>query len=216
MHPVTRAIIEGGRKASALDAFRAQYRLAELRAASRALWESTDALLLPTAGTHYRIDEEQADPLRLNSNLGRYTNFVNLMDLAAVAVPAGFTARGLPFGVTLVGRAWHDDDLLHLAGRMQALAGTPLGATGHALPAASLVPPPAAGCIDVAVCGAHMQGLPLNAQLAARGASPAREPPAVIACTHCRVDLRRAPAWCATPPAAPSRWRSGACRWSTS
>ncbi|HMA11586.1 MAG TPA: allophanate hydrolase, partial [Steroidobacteraceae bacterium] len=170
MHPVTRAIIEGGRKASALDAFRAQYRLAELRAASRALWESTDALLLPTAGTHYRIDEEQADPLRLNSNLGRYTNFVNLMDLAAVAVPAGFTARGLPFGVTLVGRAWHDDDLLHLAGRMQALAGTPLGATGQALPAASLVPPPAAGCIDVAVCGAHMQGLPLNAQLAARGA----------------------------------------------
>ena len=102
LHPVTRMIIEGGSKASALDAFAAQYRLAELRNAARVLWQDADALLLPTAGTHYRIDEEQAEPLRLNSNLGRYTNFVNLMDLAAVALPAGFTSRGLPFGVTLV------------------------------------------------------------------------------------------------------------------
>jgi allophanate hydrolase len=170
LHAVTRAIIEGGRSASALDAFGAQYRLAELRAATRALWDGADALLLPTAGTHYRIDEEQADPLRLNSNLGRYTNFVNLMDLAAVAVPAGFTARGMPFGVTLVGRAWDDEDLLRLGGRLHALAGGPTGATGQSLPESSQVPAPASGCIDVAVCGAHMLGLPLNGQLASRGA----------------------------------------------
>jgi allophanate hydrolase len=170
MHAVTRSIIEAGRKASALDAFSAQYRLAELRAAARTLWQDADALLLPTAGTHYRIDEEQADPLRLNSNLGRYTNFVNLMDLAAVAVPAGFTAAGLPFGVTLVGRAWEDEDLLCLGERLHMLSGAPLGATGHGLPEASRIPAALEGCIDVSVCGAHMRGLPLNGQLTSRGA----------------------------------------------
>jgi allophanate hydrolase len=170
LHPVTRGIIEGGRTPSALDAFAAQYRLAELRAAARRIWEDADALLLPTAGTHYRIDAEQAEPLQLNSNLGRYTNFVNLMDLAAVAVPSGFTPRGLPFGVTLVGRAWHDEDLLWLAGRMHALAGVTLGATGHPLPETRNVPSPSTGCMDIAVCGAHMLGLPLNSQLTSRGA----------------------------------------------
>ena len=105
---------------------RAQYRLRELTAAAQAIWQQADVLLLPTAGTHYRIDAEQAEPLQLNTNLGRYTNFVNLMDLAAVAVPAGFTPQGLPFGVTLIAPAWHDEDLLFLAGRMQA-AGAPAG-----------------------------------------------------------------------------------------
>jgi allophanate hydrolase len=170
LHAVTRAIIEAGRNATALDAFAAQYRLADLRAAARPMWEGVDALLLPTAGTHYRIDEEQADPIRLNSNLGRYTNFVNLMDLAAVAVPAGFTSRGLPFGVTLVGRAWDDEDLLHLADRLHALSGLPLGATGLPQTDSQRVPAPGSGSIDVAVCGAHMLGLPLNGQLASRGA----------------------------------------------
>ena len=170
MLAVTRSIIEGGRKASALDAFAAQYRLADLRAAARALWDGADALLLPTAGTHYRIDEEQAEPLRLNSNLGRYTNFVNLMDLAAVAVPAGFTSRGLPFGVTLVGRAWDDDDLLRLGDRLHALAGLPPGSATHPEPDTHRITAPVTGCIDVAVCGAHMLGLPLNGQLTSRGA----------------------------------------------
>ncbi len=114
--PVTRQIIEPGRNASALDAFSAQYRLRELAAAARLIWQDTDLLLLPTAGTHYRIDEIAAAPLQLNSNLGRYTNFVNLLDLAAVAVPAGFTDHGLPFGVTLIAPAWQDNDLLMLAG----------------------------------------------------------------------------------------------------
>jgi allophanate hydrolase len=170
LHAVTRTIIESGRKPRALDAFAAQYRLAELRNAARGLWEEVDALLLPTAGTHYRIDEEQAEPLQLNSNLGRYTNFVNLMDLAAVAVPSGFTTGGLPFGITLVGRAWDDADLLQLGGRLQALTGVPLGATQQPQSEAERMTPVSADCIDVAVCGAHMQGLPLNGQLTSRGA----------------------------------------------
>ena len=110
---------------------------AELRAAARALWQGADALLLPTAGTHYSIDEEQAEPLQLNSNLGRYTNFVNLMDLAAVAVPAGFTRGGLPFGVTLIGTC--------LAGRRPADASAgrlhPAGATARRHGAATAANP---------------------------------------------------------------------------
>ena len=77
-----------------------------------------DVLLLPTAATHFRIAEIEADPIALNSRLGIYTNFVNLMDCAAVAVPAGFTPEGLPFGVSLIAPAWSDADLLALAARV--------------------------------------------------------------------------------------------------
>ena len=88
-------------------------------------------LLLPTAGTHYRIAEVDADPIRLNSNLGRYTNFVNLMDLAAVAVPAGFTPAKLPFGISLIAPAWSDGELLALAERVHAASVRTLGAGGN-------------------------------------------------------------------------------------
>jgi allophanate hydrolase len=169
--PVTRGIIQGGATPRALDAFRAHYRLQALRRAAAPLWELCDLLLLPTAGTHYRIDEVEANPVALNSNLGRYTNFVNLMDLAAVAVPAGFTPAGLPFGVSLIAPAGSDADLLALAGRAQRAAVDTLGATRLPLPPA---PPAAAGTpegfIDVMVCGAHLSGLPLNPQLLERGA----------------------------------------------
>ncbi len=172
MLPVTRGIIEGGAAPRALDAFRASYKLQALKRAAAPLWEACDLLLLPTAGTHYRIAEVDADPVALNSNLGRYTNFVNLMDLAAVAVPAGFTPPGLPFGVSLIAPAGSDADLLSLAGRAQRAAVTTLGATRLPLPPE----PPARGgaaegLIDVMVCGAHMSGLPLNSQLLERGAS---------------------------------------------
>jgi allophanate hydrolase len=162
IHSVTRKIIEAGSDFSALDAFRAQYRLRELAARAAGLWQSVDTLLLPTAATHYTIEEVSAQPLQLNSNLGRYTNFVNLLDLAAVAVPAGFTQQGLPFGVTLLAPAWQDEDLLQLAGRMHAgVADTAVEGNGSWQPAAT---------IDVAVCGAHMSGLALNHQLTDRGA----------------------------------------------
>jgi allophanate hydrolase len=170
MFEVTRQIISGGANPRALDAFRAQYRLKELTRAAQPVWQAADVLLLPTAGTHYRIADELADPIRLNSTLGRYTNFVNLMDLSAVAVPAGFTPEGLPFGVSLIAPAWSDSDLLALAARAHRAAVSTLGALPLPLPAAETMPGGAEGTIDVMVCGAHMSGLPLNKQLLERGA----------------------------------------------
>jgi allophanate hydrolase len=161
VHSVTRQIIEAGRTPSALDAFRAQYRLRELSALAAGIWQSMDVLLLPTAGTHYTIEEVSAQPLQLNTNLGRYTNFVNLLDLAAVSIPAGFTQRGLPFGVTLMAPAWQDEELLSLAGRVH---------TGSSNIPGTDDLPRLPGMIDIAVCGAHMSGLPLNRQLTERGA----------------------------------------------
>jgi allophanate hydrolase len=169
--PVIRSIIGGAAGLGATEVFRAQYRLRELARAAGALWQQADALLLPTAPTHYRIAEVEAEPVLLNSRLGHYTNFVNLLDLAAVAVPAGFTAAGLPFGVTLMAPAFEDEDLLRFASRLHHATSDRLGSLD-----APLAPPPpgevagAAGFIDVAVCGAHMSGLPLNAQLTSRGA----------------------------------------------
>jgi allophanate hydrolase len=169
--PVTRQIIEAGAHYSATDAFRAQYRLQALRRSLEPLWEQIDVLLTPTAGTMPRIEEVQAEPIRLNAQLGYYTNAVNLLDLAAVAVPAGFTAAGLPFGITLVGPAWSDYDLLWLASRLQRCTSAPVGALGLALEAEPQFDWHALrGGIPVAVCGAHMQGLPLNHQLLDRGA----------------------------------------------
>jgi allophanate hydrolase len=171
--PVTRQIIGAGAAPRATDAFSAQYRLAELRRASEPLWQDIDLLLLPTAGTHYRIDEVDADPVRTNSNLGRYTNFVNLLDMAGLAVPAGFTPQGLPFGVTLIAPRGEDEDLLTLGGQLHRASVGTLGATGVPLPPASgstalaAAPEPT---IDVAVCGAHMEGLPLHGQLSSRRA----------------------------------------------
>lgn len=170
VHPVTRTIITRGKQGSAVDAFLAQYRLMECRRASENTWEQVDLIVTPTAGTIYRIDEVEADPVGLNSNLGYYTNFMNLLDLCAVAVPAGFQQDGLPFGLTLVGRAFADAALLALAERLQRAAGLPVGATGHPLPAAGGGFGSAAGVVPIAVCGAHLSGLPLNPQLTERGA----------------------------------------------
>jgi allophanate hydrolase len=170
MLDVTRQIISGGVNPKALDAFRAQYRLKDLIRRAQPIWETAQLLLLPTAGTHYRIADEQANPIRLNSTLGRYTNFVNLMDLAAVAVPAGFTPARLPFGVSLIAPAWSDADLLALAGRLQRAGASTLGATSLPLPEAESATATGADLVDVMVCGAHMSGLPLNKQLLERGA----------------------------------------------
>jgi len=169
LHPVTRQIIESGARASAVDAFRAQYRLQELRRLTSAAWRDIDMLLLPTTGTIYRIDEVLGDPLRLNTNLGFYTNFVNLLDLAAIAVPAGFRRDGLPFGVTFVAPVAQDRTLLSWAGRFHAASVSHLGALAEPVPA----PQPQTSVstnIRVVVCGAHMSGLPLNHQLTDRNA----------------------------------------------
>jgi allophanate hydrolase len=126
--PVTRATIEGGRRFSALDGYRAQYELAALRRTVDRAFTTVDLLLLPTTGTIYEIAEIAAEPLRLNANLGYYTNFVNLLDLAAIALPAGFGRDGLPFGISLVAPAFADRALLDLGMQWQQLAGLPLGA----------------------------------------------------------------------------------------
>jgi allophanate hydrolase len=170
LHPVTRQVIAGARAISAADAFAARYRLQDLAAATRPMWSTIDALLLPTVPAHFTIAEEQAEPLLRNSQLGMYTNFVNLLDLAAAAVPAGFTQRGLPFGVTLVCAAWQDEDLLAFAARLHEAAGSPLGATNAPWPAELQAAAAPADTIDIAVCGAHLSGLPLNPQLVERGA----------------------------------------------
>ncbi len=158
---------------SAVEAFEGLYRLAELTRAAEAQWTKMDALLLPTTGTTYRIADVLADPVRLNSNLGLYTNFVNLMDLSALAVPAGFRSNGLPFGVTLIARAFEDIRLMPLADKLhRALDGAKLGATGAALadtePVAIADPP--RRTIEIAVVGAHLTGQPLNWQLTDREA----------------------------------------------
>ncbi len=152
-HPVTRTIIEKGKHGSAGDVFEAQYRLADLKRQAESVWDSVDLVCTPTAGTIYRVDEVAADPIRLNSNLGFYTNFLNLLDLSALAVPAGFRKDGMPFGVTYVAPAFDDRSLFAFAGAPSDLTGT----------------------LDVAVCGAHMTGLPLNSQLTSRGAFLVKE-----------------------------------------
>lgn len=162
-HPVTRRIIMAGQEPSAADAFTAFYRLAELRRQVAPLWDEVEALLTPTAGTIYTVDEVEADPVELNTNLGTYTNFVNLLDLSAIAVPAGFLPNGLPFGVTFSAPAGHDLRLLALA---ETAASGKATVPSVATPRASGEPTQ-----PIAVCGAHMSGLPLNGELLALGAS---------------------------------------------
>lgn len=174
LHPVTRAIIGGATRFSALDAYTALYRLMELQRQTEPVWDAVDILITPTAGTIYRIAEVEADPVQLNSNLGYYTNFMNLLDLCAIAVPAGFQRDGLPFGVTLIAPAFADEALCVLGDLAQRAAVPTMGATGVPLPAARVPREPLCDAIPLAVCGAHMSGLPLNHQLVERGARRAR------------------------------------------
>ncbi|WP_394791006.1 allophanate hydrolase [Rhodoferax sp.] len=171
--PVTREITLGGAKPLAADAFAAQYKLRALAKRCAAVWASIDCMLLPTSPTIHRIDTMLAEPIARNSDFGIYTNFVNLLDYAAIAVPAGFRADGLPFGITFVALAHQDQPLLHLAQRwqksLQGRAAT-LGATGHTAVPFDAVNAVSSGQIQVAVCGAHLQGQPLNPQLTSRGA----------------------------------------------
>jgi allophanate hydrolase len=170
LHPVTRQIIEPATQRSSLETFQAQYRLQALRRQAAGVWGNIDVMLTPTAGTIYRIAEVEVDPVRLNSNLGYYTNFVNLLDLAAVAVPAGFRSDGLPFGITLIAPSGSDEALLRLADRVHRVDERGYGANQLVGEAARVMPLDVApGFMAIAVCGAHMQDLPLNRQLTDRG-----------------------------------------------
>ncbi len=173
IHEVVRGIILGGRDKTAAQSFQAFYELAELIRQAESEWAKMDVLLLPTAPTTFTIKDMLDNPVVLNSQLGTYTNFVNLMDLAALAVPAGFRADGIPFGVTLIGPALSDGLLASLGDRLhRSLEHAPLGATRTALsstPAVSVAFRPAPS-IQVAVVGAHLSGQPLNIQLTERDA----------------------------------------------
>ncbi len=151
--PVTRSVIQAGRAASATACFEAQYRLAELKRQADGVFADSDVLVLPTAPTIYRHAEVERDPLGTNASLGAFTNFVNLLDLCAIAIPAGETPAGLPFGVTLMAPAGYDYALLNAAA---ALRGEPVAACPDQL--------------RIAVCGAHMAGKPLNSELVRRRA----------------------------------------------
>ncbi len=170
LDPTVRTILEGATSYSAVDAFSAAYKLQALRAKTRPAWDSIDILLLPTAPRTYTIAEITEAPIERNSHLGHYTNFVNLLDLAAVAVPTGFRPDGLPFGVSLIGQAFTDTALLTLADKLHRASATSLGGSSNQLdqtPALAPASPPN-GCLLMAVVGAHLSGQPLNWQLTQR------------------------------------------------
>src|SRR5206468_2510506 len=143
------------------------------RQKAAALWDAFDVLVVPTAPTIYTIDALLADPIALNRNLGTYTNFVNLLDMAAIAVPSSMRPDGLPFGITLIGPAGSDLRLAEFAQRYHHASGLTAGATGRPLPPPRALSRPQAAAstrVQVAVIGAHLSGLPLNGQLLERGA----------------------------------------------
>jgi allophanate hydrolase len=157
LDPTVRTVVMPGRDVPGHAVFQGLDALAGLRRATEPVWADADALLLPVTPGHPTSREVAADPVGVNAQLGTYTNFVNLLDLCAVAVPAGTRADGLPFGVQLIGPAFADDPLLDLAARW---CGEPVSPPetrpGHSL---------------VAVVGAHLSGLPLNRDLLALGAT---------------------------------------------
>jgi len=163
IHETVRAVVEPGSDMSAVELWKGIYRLAELKRQADEMWGKVDLLVFPTTGTTYRVRELLAAPIALNSNLGYYTNFVNLLDMAAVAVPAGIRANRTGFGITLIGPADTDLDLLNVADTYIAAANLP-------------APPPLdlegkMETVKLAVVGAHLKDMPLHWQLTSRDAN---------------------------------------------
>ncbi len=165
IHPVVRGIVEKGLDYTAVDTFNALYRLAELARMAETIWADIDMLLLPTAPTCYRVAEMLAAPVALNANLGAYTNFVNLLDMAAIAVPTGVRGNGTGFGVTLIGPAATDRALIAAATTLFPAPATPppLDLEGRM------------DTVKLAVVGAHLKDMPLHWQLTSRNARPIGE-----------------------------------------
>ncbi len=169
--PVVAGVISAGKGYSAVDAFKALYRVRDLEAQTRHVWDEFDVLMVPTAPNLPTHADVEAEPVLRNSELGTYTNFVNLLGLCAVAVPFGFTEDGLPFGVTFIARGGSDWALLELAAQWQRSRALPLGVRLRAAQAAdSAITATPPGAIPLAVVGAHLAGMPLNHQLVSRGA----------------------------------------------
>jgi len=170
IHPVTREIMLSGLRLTAVDAFAAFYKLEALRRVADHIFRQTDALALPTAPTAYTVKQVLADPIQLNSRLGTYTNFVNLLDLCGLALPASMTQLGVPFGITLLAPGGADARLAEIGRVFQSDTELPLGALKQAQP--TLVPISKSATdneVAVAVVGAHLSGQPLNGELHALG-----------------------------------------------
>jgi allophanate hydrolase len=171
LHPVTREIVAGGGRPTAADAFAAFYRLEDLRRISETVFRRIDAMVVPTAPTTYTRAQVLADPIRLNSRLGTYTNFVNLLNLCGIAVPTALSADKTPFGVTLLAPAGRDGLTASIGRALHAASDLPLGATNLRHP--PLIAAPAVkldGHVEIAVFGAHLSGLELNREMVALGA----------------------------------------------
>lgn len=170
--PVVRQVIESARRFSATDAFRAQYTLREAQREIARMWREIDLLMVPSAPGHPTHAEIDADPLGENARLGTYTNFVNLLGWCALALPAGFTASRLPFGVTCIAPGGADAALARFGQSWTESLDLPAGATGQRLARrhAPSLWPVAAPTLLIAVVGAHLSGMPLNHQLTDRGA----------------------------------------------
>lgn len=161
--PTVREVVSPGLEIGAVDLFNGIYRLAELKRHADQLWNSIDLMAFPTTGTTYRVAELQAAPIALNSALGFYTNFVNLLDMAALAIPAGMRGNATGFGITLIGPADTDAALLDIADAYLAVADLP-----------SLPPLDLEGkmqTVKLAVVGAHLKDMPLHWQLTSRNAT---------------------------------------------
>jgi allophanate hydrolase len=170
MNDVVRGIVENAVNFSATDVYQAEYRRADLAREIQLLMKDVDALLVPTSPRHPTIAEVNADPIVVNSQLGTYTNFVNLADCSALALPATMRADGLPFGITLIAPAWQDAALAAFGKKWHSSVNLLLGATGKPTPALALKNTPPQGYVRLAVVGAHLTGMPLNVQLQERNA----------------------------------------------
>jgi allophanate hydrolase len=171
IHPVTREITIAGSRLSAADTFAALYRLQALRRTAEHAFADIDALVLPTAPTAYSTAQVLANPIELNSRLGTYTNFVNLLDLCGLALPSAIRPDEIPFGITLLAPAGQDALLASIGRVFQAQTKLTLGAKGLAMPPLADLKLALTGDeIPIAVVGAHLSGMALNSELKAHGA----------------------------------------------
>jgi allophanate hydrolase len=167
IHPVTREITAAGARLTAAETFSALYRLQGLRKIAERAFAHLDALVLPTAPTVYSTAQVLANPIELNSRLGTYTNFVNLLDLCGLALPASMRSDGVPFGITLLAPAGRDALLASIGRVFHADTGLPVGALGVAQSPLAPVPVTSTDAIPIAVVGAHLSGMALNGELKA-------------------------------------------------
>ncbi len=170
LHPVTRSIISGAEKFDASTLFRAQYRLAELKLATAPIWQQVSMLAVPTTPVSPTVADLAADPIGPNSRCGTYTNFVNLLDLAAFAAPGPFREDGRAAGLTFIAPSGSDGRLASMARAFHQTSGVTMGATGASLTEpATFDNPGGDGLIEIVVVGAHLSGMPLNHELTTNG-----------------------------------------------